>query len=276
MTNAEDSARFGTIFFTIEDGGIFFEVEDARVEITRDVSAMGRRTGSSLEVRVHIVIDLHAGAQGAGLAPRLFNLSIQPDDLVKKYKLEWRNPISGEAEPTRTRASSRSPGGAAATSSIARRSRGPRASGPPRPRLTRGSVVPISCCTARSPWSRTTTTSATSRSPSDLAALVVAHAVAATSHHAGGAARAHGSGDLAARNGAGYGGDVEAVLAARAMVRTPGALRGRKPGRPGASRAWSPRSTPRSRGSASTGRASRRCGGLHRACTASATSTSHC
>lgn len=103
MTTAEDSARFGTIFFTIEDGSINFEVDDARVEITRDVSAMGRRTGSSLEVRVHIVLDLHGVAQSMGIAPKLFNLSIQPDDLVKKYKLEWRNPITGEGTSTNAR-----------------------------------------------------------------------------------------------------------------------------------------------------------------------------
>ena len=89
MTSAADFARFGTIFFTIEDGGIFFEVEDARVEITRDVSAMGRRTGSSLEVRVHIVVDLHGIAPGSGV--------------VQKFKVEWRNPVSGEGTDTHAR-----------------------------------------------------------------------------------------------------------------------------------------------------------------------------
>ena len=79
MTSQAAAARFGTIFFTIEDGGIVFEVDDARLEITRDVSAMGRRTGSSLEVRVHIVVDLHGFAQGSGNAPRLFNMSIQAE-----------------------------------------------------------------------------------------------------------------------------------------------------------------------------------------------------
>ena len=103
MTSAADFARFGTIFFTIEDGGIFFEVEDARVEITRDVSAMGRRTGSSLEVRVHIVVDLHGIAPGSGVAPKLFNISIQADDIVQKFKVEWRNPVSGEGTDTHAR-----------------------------------------------------------------------------------------------------------------------------------------------------------------------------
>lgn len=103
MTSAADSARFGTIFFTIEDGGIVFEVDDARVEITRDVSAMGRRTGSSLEVRVHIVVDLHGLAPGSGIAPKLFNISIQADDIVQKFKLEWRNPLSGDGVDTHAR-----------------------------------------------------------------------------------------------------------------------------------------------------------------------------
>lgn len=91
----ESSARFGTIFFTIEDGGIVFEVEDARVEVTRDVSAMGRRTGSSLNIRVHIILDLQAMAV-AEVPAKLFKISIQPDDIVQKFKLEWRNPISGD------------------------------------------------------------------------------------------------------------------------------------------------------------------------------------
>jgi len=103
MTAESDSARFGTIFFTIEDGGVNFEVEDARVEITRDVSAMGRRTGSSLEVRVHIVVDLHGAGAGAGIAPKLFNISIQASDIVQKFKLEWRNPVSGADTGTKAR-----------------------------------------------------------------------------------------------------------------------------------------------------------------------------
>lgn len=103
MTTASDSARFGTIFFTIEDGGVNFEVDDARVEITRGVSAMGRRTGSSLEVRVHIVVDLHGLATNMGLAPKLFNISIQANDVVQKFKLEWRNPVSGDDVGTKAR-----------------------------------------------------------------------------------------------------------------------------------------------------------------------------
>jgi hypothetical protein len=91
-----DQSRFGTIFFTIEDGGIQFEVEDARVEISRSVNASGRRTGSSLDVRVHIVIDLQALGAGSNITPKLFNISIQADDIVQKFKLEWRNPVSGD------------------------------------------------------------------------------------------------------------------------------------------------------------------------------------
>lgn len=96
MTGSNDSARFGTIFFTIEDGGITFEVEDARVEISRDVNSSGRRTGSSLDVRVHIIIDLQSLGPGSNVTPKLFNISIQADDIVQKFKLEWRNPVSGD------------------------------------------------------------------------------------------------------------------------------------------------------------------------------------
>ena len=95
MTQELDQSRFGTIFFTIEDGGLIFEVDDARVEISREVSALGRRTGSSLEIRVHIVMDLHA-IRGTAVATKLFNISIQASDVVQKFKLEWRNPISGD------------------------------------------------------------------------------------------------------------------------------------------------------------------------------------
>jgi hypothetical protein len=91
-----DQSRFGTIFFTIEDGGITFEVDDARVEISRTVNASGRRTGSSLDVRVHIVVDLQGIARGMDITPKLFNISIQADDVVQKFKLEWRNPVSGD------------------------------------------------------------------------------------------------------------------------------------------------------------------------------------
>ncbi|MBK5188238.1 MAG: hypothetical protein JJD97_08320 [Gemmatimonadaceae bacterium] len=92
-----DSPRFGTIFFTIEDGGIVFEVEDARVEITRDVSAMGRRTGASLNIRVHIILDLNTGSGINDAAIRLFNISTQADDIVQRFQVEWRNPVSGDS-----------------------------------------------------------------------------------------------------------------------------------------------------------------------------------
>jgi hypothetical protein len=87
------NARFGTIFFVIEDPQIFFEVEDARVEITRDVNSQGRRTGSSLDVRVHIIIDL-LGASGNEIVPTLFGMSIQADDIVQNFKLRWLNPVT--------------------------------------------------------------------------------------------------------------------------------------------------------------------------------------
>ena len=103
MTQSADESRFGTIFFTIEDGGIQFEVEDARVEVTREVSALGRRTGSSLEIRVHIVLDLHVNP-GMDMPTKLFNISIQASDVVQKFKLEWRNPVSGDVGGSGTRA----------------------------------------------------------------------------------------------------------------------------------------------------------------------------
>lgn len=99
----ESLARFGTIFFTIEDGGILFEVEDARVEISRDVSAMGRRTGSSLDVRVHIILDLNSGSMINDAAIKLFNISAQANDVVQKFQVEWRNPISGDGTDKRAR-----------------------------------------------------------------------------------------------------------------------------------------------------------------------------
>ena len=102
MTQSLDESRFGTIFFTVEDGGLSFEVEDARVEISRGVSALGRRTGASLEIRVHIVMDLHS-MPGSEVPTKLFNISIQADDIVQKFKLEWRNPISGDGTDTRAR-----------------------------------------------------------------------------------------------------------------------------------------------------------------------------
>jgi hypothetical protein len=95
MTQSADSPRFGTIFFTVEDGGIMFEVEDARLEVSREVSTMGRRTGASLEVRVHIILDLNTGSGINDAAIKLFNISIQPNDVVQKFKVEWRNPASG-------------------------------------------------------------------------------------------------------------------------------------------------------------------------------------
>lgn len=103
MTTASDSARFGTIFFTIEDGGVQFEVDDARVEITRGVNAMGRRTGTSLEVRVHIIVDLVAVGIHDSISTRLFNISIQADDIVQNFKLEWHNPVSGDGADSRVR-----------------------------------------------------------------------------------------------------------------------------------------------------------------------------
>jgi hypothetical protein len=30
------------------------------------------------------------------ITPKLFNISIQADDVVQKFKLEWRNPVSGD------------------------------------------------------------------------------------------------------------------------------------------------------------------------------------
>jgi len=96
MTQSADSPRFGTIFFTIEDGGIFFEVEDARLEVSREVSTMGRRTGASLEARVHVILDLSTGQGINDAAIRLFKISIQADDIVQKFKVEWRNPASGD------------------------------------------------------------------------------------------------------------------------------------------------------------------------------------
>lgn len=93
MTGPANNQRFGTIFFTI-DSGISFEVDDARVEISRAVNSVGRRTGSSLDIRVHLVVDLHT-LGGSSITPELFKSSIQADDVVQNFKLEWRNPVSG-------------------------------------------------------------------------------------------------------------------------------------------------------------------------------------
>lgn len=96
MTGEGSGARFGTIFFTIEDGGFNFEVEDARLVIDREASAMGRRSGSSLNARVHIVLDLVSGQLMSDAAIKLFNISIQAADVVQKFQVEWRNPLSGD------------------------------------------------------------------------------------------------------------------------------------------------------------------------------------
>jgi hypothetical protein len=96
MSPPGDNLRFGTIFFSIEDGGLSFEVEDARVQVSRDVNSQGRRTGSSLDIRVHIIIDMQTLGQGSNVTPKLFNMSIQADDIVQKFKLEWENPLSGD------------------------------------------------------------------------------------------------------------------------------------------------------------------------------------
>lgn len=73
-----------------------FEVEDARLEVSREVSTMGRRTGASLAVRVHIILDLSTGQGINDAAIKLFKISMQPDDVVQKFKVEWRNPASGD------------------------------------------------------------------------------------------------------------------------------------------------------------------------------------
>lgn len=95
--------NFATIQFTIEDGGITFEVDDARLEIERGVSTMGRRTGASLSARMHIIVDLNQGSIMNDVAIKLFNISIQSDDVVQKFKVEWRNPASGDAPATLAR-----------------------------------------------------------------------------------------------------------------------------------------------------------------------------
>lgn len=93
MTGPGLNTRFGTIFFSL-DSGISFEVDDARVEITRAVNSVGRRTGSSLDIRVHVVLDLNT-LTGSDITPQLFKISIQADDIVQGFKLEWHNPVSG-------------------------------------------------------------------------------------------------------------------------------------------------------------------------------------
>jgi hypothetical protein len=93
MGTSVGNSRFGTIFFTIFSEGELFEVADARVEISRGVNAQGRRTGSSLAIRVHIVIDL-ISVSGQGIAGKLFNISTQADDVVQLFKVTWFNPIT--------------------------------------------------------------------------------------------------------------------------------------------------------------------------------------
>jgi hypothetical protein len=95
--------RFATIMFTIEDGGIQFEVEDARLEVAREASRMGRRTGASLAVRFHIIVDLNAGPAMNDVAIRLFNNSIQANEGVQKFKVEWANPVTDGAADTTAR-----------------------------------------------------------------------------------------------------------------------------------------------------------------------------
>ncbi|MBA2685255.1 MAG: hypothetical protein ABI884_02200 [Gemmatimonadota bacterium] len=93
MTGPSLNTRFGTIFFSL-DNGISFEVDDARVEITRAVNSVGRRTGSSLDIRVHVVLDLNT-LRGSDVTPELFKISIQADDIVQGFKVDWHNPVSG-------------------------------------------------------------------------------------------------------------------------------------------------------------------------------------
>lgn len=73
-----------------------FQVEDARVVISREVSTMGRRTGASLAVRAHIILDLRTGQLINDAAIKLFKISIQSNDIVQKFKIQWRNPASGD------------------------------------------------------------------------------------------------------------------------------------------------------------------------------------
>ncbi len=91
--------RFAIIVFEFEneDGSqdLTFEVLDVRVEIEREVSAMGRRTGASLSVKAHVIIDLLANVRMNDVAVRLFNISIQPDDIVQRFRINWTNPING-------------------------------------------------------------------------------------------------------------------------------------------------------------------------------------
>ncbi len=94
MGTSLGNARFGTIFLNLEDIGLSFEVEDARVEITREVNSQGRHTGSALDIRVHVVVDLTSLGQGSNVTPRLFDMSIQANDIVQKFRLQWQNPIT--------------------------------------------------------------------------------------------------------------------------------------------------------------------------------------
>ena len=96
MTGPGTNQRFGTIFLSLEDIGLSFEVEDARVDISREVNSQGRRTGSALDIRVHIIIDLQSLGQGSNVTPQLFDMSIQADDIVQKFKLRWQNPLTGD------------------------------------------------------------------------------------------------------------------------------------------------------------------------------------
>jgi hypothetical protein len=93
MTGPGLSQRFGTIFLSL-DSGIAFECDDARVEVTRAINSVGRRSGSSLDIRVHVVVDLNT-LRGSNITPQLFQSSIQPDDILIGFKIDWNNPVSG-------------------------------------------------------------------------------------------------------------------------------------------------------------------------------------
>jgi hypothetical protein len=87
------AVRFATISLTFEDVGLTFEVSDARFEIDREVNNQGRRTGASLSARLHVILDLNSNTRANENAVKLFNISIQQDDIVQKFSIDWLNPF---------------------------------------------------------------------------------------------------------------------------------------------------------------------------------------
>jgi hypothetical protein len=92
--------RFATIMLNFEDTNSTFELSDARFEIDREVNNQGRRTGASLSARLHVILDLNSNGLANQNAINLFNISIQQDDVVQKFSIDWLNPFDAAGGKT--------------------------------------------------------------------------------------------------------------------------------------------------------------------------------